>query len=440
MSLSHKSRRGGIEQGLLILTIIGIISLVLTQMSSMFSRVTKRKIKDTRASVEQATGIETMLVAYRYAEMQYLSAMTGCSSANSFLEALKNGSGCATPVIVFSSGTTDKGTTTDGTGKALYSFPGAGCTISQNSSTCKSGTHELVQSGGDDATRMIASSNITYKFYLTAPVPERHIAEFSGLIIDGDIKTKYAFAIRATLPNAAHLEADGRVTQESPDPLAKCSGSEWADFLVFNTAGRKCQRFTQLGGGTGLAYYEGRYFGFRPFDGQIIDMLYAADTSSTTYLVGEDGKVGSEKLFPTYEKSVLINVDDITLAGDEIYYVAGIGSDAHIGAYDPTVANTKRRKICALGQDGWGQAYDGIASLSSSDPLLPQEEDSTRIATFFLKTSGGDMLTTVVIATGAAAATTYQCYTVKDSTLQTVEYKRTFGFDRTDSTKPYYLY
>ncbi|MEK6705847.1 MAG: hypothetical protein AABZ06_08660, partial [Bdellovibrionota bacterium] len=334
----------------------------------------------------------------------------------------------------------------------VYTYPaGSGCDISATTSSCSGLIQKpLIEVGSSDDNQKIAGNS--YKIYLMAIVPEKNIVEFQsettqnvpgGAVVT---VTKNAFAIRSTLTNAAHLESDGRVTQENPDPLAKCKGNAWGDFPIFDTQETLCKNFVQLGSGTGMAYFQGRYFGFRPADGQIIDMISASNASATSYLVGEDVKLtggGTQEIFPKYCKDALVNVDDVTVVGKQIYFVAGQGTNAHIGFLDTGIGvsctdASARKRICELGEKGWAQAYAGIASPSWSEELWPKPENvgDQSSATFFLKTDAGDFLTAVVIS----QSTGFTCAIFKDATLQQVEYKRTLGFDRAGDYKPYFAY
>lgn len=447
------NRRGQLAQGLALVTIISGIVAGLTSMVVYLSSITKKKIIATRATLQNASAIETAIMAFRAAEMKYFDAVQGCDSARPFLEALKSGAGCDAVVTVFDPDAPDIGVM-DG----LYQFvQGGSCRITAAASSCATGAHELLQVPLLDDARSLATAPSTYHFLVTNLFPERQLAEMSAVVDTGDTRTKFAFAIRASLANSAHLEPDGRVTQQAPDPLSYCQGQkQWADFLIYNPLQRKCLRFAQLGSGTGLAYYRNRYFGFRPSDGQVIDLIAAQDSSNTSYLVDESGNVASlpppggdslpttTHVFPPYAKAPLVNVDDITVIGDQVYYVAGSGADAHIGVLVADSGTFRRFPLCPAGQRlgdrGWSQAYEGIAALASSTPLVPVTNDpiQMRFATFYLKTSGGDLLTAVV--RGGPQGAPYTCVYFKDRNLQQVEYKRTNGFDRTDTAKPYLLY
>ena len=447
MSYSRKRAgrpRGSLLQGLTLVTLVGLIATALSSMTVFYSRVVKRKVQDMRAIVQTTSGIELVLFAYRNSELRYVKALgdASCDSGKPFLEALKRGSGCAAApdITVFT-------TPDEGVDDNLYQL-GSGCVVSSGGSTCNAGNLEIMAADMPGEVRAIATEPTT-KYYLTSVNPEKEVVEFAAVTsTKNNRKAKFAFAIRGSLVNAAHLEVDGRVTQENPDPLAKCQGAAWATFLVFDPGTRRCRDYAQLGSGTGLAYYRGRYFGFRPFDGQFIDLERAGDATSTSYLIGPTGEVvdGADtvigpRLFVGHDRDMLINVDDVTTVGDQLYYVADSSSAAHIGGLKPkTGGGYDRVRVCELGTMGWGQAYEGIAALGRSEPLFASAGDglTSRIATFFLKTSGGDLLNAIVWQ--EAAGQPYRCFVMKDQNLQQVEYKRTYGFDRTDMSKPYYQY
>lgn len=450
----------GASDGLIILGVIGVFSWVLSQTMGRLSSALLQKRRQQAYSYTTFSGAETMMFAYRLAHIKYLKdvAAFGCTTAKSFLTALKEGSGCKESITVFSQLDAAAFDQKD----LPFSYISSGCVISSDSSSCGSGFRNLIASsfvGGNP--KEIPDPNHPglvpgYIFALHAVSPEKGILEFNADLTTPGNKSqsktqRFSFALRTFLPNAAHLEPEGRVTQETPDPFSKCPGSSWATFLVFNSIHQGCEEFTQLGSGTGLAFYKNRFFGFRPFDGQVIDLLAA--TSKTSYLVSEDGTLQGEPVFVPYKKEALINVDDITLietqvAGTEgktssvsgqIYFVAGLGTEAHIGTL---LSDGTRQQICDLGSQGWSQAYEGIAALSFSDPLIASNSDGikgSRLAIFFLKTSGGDYLTVSVLKFPEPQSP-FICHVAKENYLQQIEYSRTNGFDRTDTKQPYYLY
>ena len=183
-------------------------------------------------------------------------------------------------------------------------------------------------------------------------------------------------------------------------------------------------------GGTGVAFYNRRFFSFRQLDGQVFDLYNATTTNS--FVVNEDGLLEGEPVFPPYSKEILRGADDITLSGKEIYFVDGSGGDSHIGLMDKP--NDARIKVCDLAAEGWGQMYVGIAASPRNQSVA--DVNVSGAATFFLKTDSGDFLTAVVMTGGG----TRQCVVVKDSNLQRIEYSRTFGMDRTIDEPPIFYY
>ncbi len=472
--------------------VTGVVVLV-GQFMHIKSESTKKRITETRYTISVSSGVESVLASFRLAELSYIKQASACGTANPFLTALKEGANCtgfgtldlfdeeecdnpgAKPLCL---GRINPSAAPGEENMWTYSNEvdaNRKCTITNTGSTCLNLADPLLiltmGYGGKDYQKMSKEAE-SFEFKLTGINLEKGIAEFiaTAKTVDGK-ESKHAFAIKTILANAAHIEADGRTTQEVPDPLGFCQGNVWGTY--FALADRKCIPFVELGSGTGLLYYEGQYFGFRPTDGQVIDMLAA--TQGLGYLVAEDGKIAGRtrvncevtatedctQLFPEYSKDLLINVDDLTAIGNQIYYVAHSGPSAHIGYLKKGSSSFERVKICDLGGKGWAQAYAGIAAMSWSDELDgPGSAADPRLARFFLKTDAGDLLTVLIeseesglslnastgFATGVTPAPgdpssdTVKCFVSKDSNIQQVEYKRTYGFDRTANAKPYYIY
>lgn len=416
------------------LGLLGIAALIsyFADMNIFQSRVYQKKLNSAHFIVDASSAIETFLIAYREAEVKYVETVTNyCPVANSFVRALREGSGCAKAGTIMTFTGADAGTSDQ-----LYTYSGSGCAIDPTSSSCFDTKPEILNIGVKIDNQPI--DGVSYKIFFVAAMPEKSAVEFSFQSTDGlGNRGSGRFYIRESLSNAAHLEADGRVTQEQPDPLALCPGTIWGSYFVWDTTSQTCMQFSQLGSGTGLAFYSGRYFGFRPFDGQIIDLQSTLNPKTKSYLVQQNGTLSGIKIFPSYDKSQLTNVDDITLIDDQIYYVAGMGSSAQIGMLDPFNGLT-RKTICDLGGAGWSQAYSGIAALSWSQPLLPlpSSKSQRNLAVFFLKTDSGDLLQVIAIARSGGI----KCWVNKDLAQQDVEYKRTNGFDRTEDAKPYFIF
>lgn len=394
ISLDRRRRGQSGQQGLWI-TLLLLMAGIVTSMSYFLNlsvKSTGRKIVANRSYLRNSSTAETALVAYRLAEVKYLSALSTCNSARPFMEALKLGTGCPTGVKVFDSADPSDPGVIDG----LYTFTGPGCRLTQTASSCAgqrtellSGSLDTLLTGAYEAAPAPVRAGIFgsifgrlftrgaegagpsgFAMFIDTIQPQKGIIEMSTEVTQGATKNKFAFAIRSPLANSAHLEADGRVTQNSPDPLALCPGTIWADLLLFNPATRRCENYAQLGGGTGLALYRDRFFGLRPGDGQIVDLN--AMTQGASYLVTPStGSTGTmPPVFVPYNQSLLVNVDDITLIDDQIYYVANLGANPEIGLLDMS-AGGNRLKICNLGAMGWSQSYEGIGAHGSSVRSFP---------------------------------------------------------------------
>jgi hypothetical protein len=434
-----RGEKGSILPG----AIFGMLSLVsvfyLVGLRTIRSGFSNNRLRDDMAQTQLATGIETMVLAYRLAEVKYIRSVKDCSSAKPFIRALKEGSGCdvSSYVSVFSSAPDDPGEA-DG----LYSYPGPGCTITQSSSTCANAGRRVLLLV-ENALSAATPARTKYEFRLIAADPAQQVLHMLAVVTPGSPGARSfnnEFAIRTSLPNTAHVEsADNRITQQQPDPLSKCKGKPWATMEVYDGGSSSCQEFGQLGGGYGLAFYQGSYFGLRPEDGQVVDVLaVGTNFSPSTYMVAENGTVGGRNAFPPYQRELLMNADDFTVSGGEVAVVSGLSNEARIDLLADSTGTMDRRTICPLGTLGWAQSYAGIAAMSWNEPLDPPPNSgaSFRFGAFALKTVTGDFLTAAVVAVGGA----YECVVFKDSSLQEVEYKRTLGFDRTDDRLPYYIY
>lgn len=417
------------------LSLVAVLYMV--SLRTIRSGFSNNRLRDDMAQTQLATGIETMVLAYRLAEVNYVRSVKDCSSAKPFIRALKEGSGCDTSsyVSVFTSSGDDPGEA-DG----LYSYPGPGCVITQSSSSCANAGRRVLLRIDGALSRGLANRT-KYEFQLISADPAQQALHMLAVVTPsspGARSFNNEFAIRPSLPNTAHVEsADNRITQQSPDPLSKCKGKPWNTLEVFDPGSSSCAQFGQLGGGYGLAFYQGAYFGLRPDDGQVVDILaVGSNFSPSTYMVPEDGMMGGRSVFPPHQRALLMNADDITVSGNEVALVGGLGEAASIDLL--TDNGTSRTTICPLGTLGWAQAYAGIAAMSWNEPLSPPPATGAtfRLAAFALKTMTGDFLNATVIASGGS----YECVVFKDSSLQEVEYKRTLGFDRTDDRLPYYIY
>ena len=434
---AHLIKGGGLISAVVASSIVGALVILIMRFDSMSVKIKKKNTLDASMMLHLQSAIETMVYSFRMQEMLYYyqvsQAGVSCAAPKSFFTALKEGSGCSSGAFeVFKNHVLPDM-------PQYYSYNG-GCVINQSDSTCMGS--EVLSIGENSNEQRIASTS--YKFHLVSVDLKRKQAEFiiSMTLYDRSKPVRHikkAFSLNSMITNLAHLEVDGRVTQENPSAFDRCVDARpWRNIKVYDPSAG-CREFKHLGSGTGLAFYEDRYLGFRPSDGQIIDLLFLFGSS---YLVDENGEINGEQLFPAYTKSEFINIDDITVVGDSIYTVDGQGPNAAIGYYNKSTGLVERN-VCLLGQLGWGQSYVGIAAHSSSDDVSPNPPSglvANRVATFFLKTYGGDFLTAIVWTTNNSGSVNRECIVVKDPDLQKIEYTRTYGFDRTVDERPYHFY
>lgn len=423
-----KRKRGNLELALILLVSVGVSGGALLSMhrSALWSSNVRRSV--SKMSIDATSAVETALLAYRIAEMKYTTLVSRCGAAHPFLQALKDGTGCQSNFHVFTPEDVSLGGDASGVieigGAIEYPSTSAGCEIRERSSSCPTPS-----SGTPLFKTKLATGE--FSFYLTGVDLEKHTTQWNLIKEEGDARTTTRFELRTSLTNTVHIEGDGRVTQQNPDPVSKCPGKPWANYSLYDSELNRCLGFGRLGGGSGLAFYHKRYYGLRPSDGKIIELAQGNRSRG----------ISSQNGFPCYDPNLLVNADDITLIEDQIYYVTRQGNTAVIGglkATAPGACSQVKQTVCDLGRKGWGQGYEGIAALSSSDRLFFQGEAlGSRFATFYLKTTGGDLLTALVMVNDQGA---YDCHVYKDATLQHIEFKRTYGFERTSDAKPFYLY
>ncbi len=394
------------------------------------------------ASVTKSA-IETFLLAWRHNELAYIKAGSGCNRLNSFIVALREGSGCASVDITVLGIGMQSSDPFVGAGTYDYSVSGNGCKITEKSSTCSSYSSEFLEL--TKPGQMIL--NHSFHFSLANIYPSSQMAEINVRIRDQNqsTPTRMTFALRDNFVNLVHLDPVGRVVQERPDPLSRCPSNAWAPYLAY--IGGTCRTFDILGSGTGLASYKNRYFGFRSQDGTFIDLAaLSSGAAASSYIVKPNGVVdGAGKVFVSYPDpsdpaNSLRNVDDVTLIDEQVYFVAGVSDSTKIGVVTPSATKFEFKTICPLGKAGWAQSNSGLAVAAWSEPLVAMPGDpisGTRYAKFFIKSDSGDLLTTFVVSDGVS---NFECYTFKDPLLQQIEYRRTMGFDRSVPEKIYFLY
>jgi hypothetical protein len=321
------------------------------------------------------------------------------------------------------------------------------CRINYDSSTCLQ----------PESILDIKQDLLSYQFYFAGIIANRNMIEFSVTMSAGRLLQPLTnrFALQSNLPRLIHMESStSSVVAEYPSAIDTCPFEPWDSIRV----GSSCDIVEQLGGGSGLAFFKGRFFGLRPNDGQVIDIN---KLSTTSYIVDEDGEVAGQKVFPAYCPEDLVNADDITVISnadeDQIYAVKGMGAQASIRLMKKTGATCSEHIVCDLGAMNWSQSYTGIAADQRSLPLVPPA-DLTSLAylqaIFYLKTDSGNVITALVTSTpGVGSVTdpyvvndaglgrTFRCTANLDDQKQFIERSRTLGFERgSDNDQPYIIY
>jgi hypothetical protein len=378
-------------------------------------------------------GIETFLMAYRFEETKFYRnlATSGCENARPFYSALgTQGVGCpGFSMVVFEASSPYP---------ELLKYSSSGCEISGTTSQCQRFPSPIVEIGFAPADAGQRISGHGFRFFVQDVIERSQLVEFKVdmRLPDGRIVSE-RFAIRHSFRNSAHIESTGLVVQAKPDPFSVCPGLEWSAYQI--PVGGSCLRFSQLGGGTGLAFHNDYYFGFRPAEGLVVSLDQL--TTSSSYVVEESGLVpGLGAFFPPHSRLSLVDADDITVSSGQLFFVKGQGAYSTLWGINPLAPSADPIAVCRLGDKGWGQAYVGVASLSSNDPLMEdpsQPFSGHRSATFFLKTWSGRVITAVVTSSTPG---TYSCFVALDPNVQAIENMRTWGFDRAKSEKPYFIY
>ncbi len=402
----------------------GMMIMLIMRYTELARSTQSKASQNVKLGSELQSAAETFYTALENQEIEYYIKTSSCGVVRPFLSALKYGSGCDEKVSLFVS---------DHSNGLLYGYK-KGCVIGKTGSNCVSnGREELLEIDPkihriDELSPFVKSS---FKFSIvdiiasTKEIKVLAISEVKGEK-KGNNKRFHEFTINNSMLNKAHLEQDGRVTEESPSHLNRCRGTPWGTLQFFNPTTQKCEEFSSLWGMDGLIFYKERYFGFQQSSGQVYDLLNAV--LGREAIVEEKGSVGGKKLFPAYKKSELRNVNDLTTIDDTLFGVEGSGPSSKIIYFDSK--NQKSVDVCDLAKMGWPVTFLGILASSRSHDISQMVERER--AHFLVKAADGRLLNIIVQVKGRE----FRCYGVFDSTEQEIEYKRTYGFDRSFPTHP----
>ena len=452
----HNHKGGALTLAIMAVAIVAILLNAYLWLAQYRLESHRRQVEDQKFYLDLSSVMENVVTAFNLAQSKYYIALGNCATnVRPFLEAMATGHGCAGvgDVTLFRQQDADD----IGMDNApFYAYAGS-CIVHENTPmTCNGAAlpQEIINVGhaGFEHQKI---NGADFSVVLQTSQHQRQISEWMITAnLPGKMTKKQNASLYNSLANTAHLEADGRITQNNPFPLSPCPGEPWTSMRIYNPFTRRCELFGIVGSGTGLAFFGSRFFGHRSFDGQIIDLANISLSSVASYLVDEAGELDGKRVFPKYKKELLINVDDVTTINDQVYYVAKQGQFAEIGMISDFSGTFERVPLCPLGEMGWSQAYSGLAATGWSDPVMPSvDEARVRTGQFFLKTDGGDLLTVFYTVrkagtvdtnckafNGPGGSYTNCCFVVKDANAQEVEFKRTYGFDRANPVKPYFFW
>lgn len=443
------NQRGNI---VLSLILIGVLGVIVSAVISLINDQIKEAIRQRQSSQHRLTlssSIETFMVAIRFAEAKYMIETRHCDDAHLFLRALAEGHHC-----------------TKLAGKKITIFTVAdlsGLTPEEQSLFTYGEDWQLNEDSPAQGplTRKVMTVNmdrVRVDFFYNNTFIAKDRAEFNAILyINGERAANNRFSLfTSDSPNRMHLDSgDLKIVQQYPTANDPCRNQMWSKFRQYT--GSSCDDIANLGGGTGVAYYRGDFFGLRGNDGQIVNFR---NLNGNTYLVSENGTLSGVKVFPAYDKEALTNVDDIEVLGedqgeDQLITVDGEGEDTMISYLDMTTKALV--PICKLGQMGWSQGVSGIAGTTGNHSLiLDSANPSASISTFLLKSDSGKLLYVLVksVATSAdlaglepefvvtrANGRKFICTAFPDTYEQDIENTRTLGLTRGKQvSRPYYIF
>ncbi|MCS6838643.1 MAG: hypothetical protein NZ480_07320 [Bdellovibrionaceae bacterium] len=235
-----------------------------------------------------------------------------------------------------------------------------------------------------------------------------------------------------------HVESgNNSISVEKINPHSLCPSRSWTTYKVW--VNNSCQPTGALGGGWGLTHYKGRFFGVQPYTGSVVDV----SDSQLAQVVPETGIIGGVTIFPPYQKSLLLGIDDFEVVGDDQETMQFFYSqNQHIGLIYKNI----KKIICDLSQHNLGVGITGLLVLPGSDYLIA--DHSPRIAQLEIKDDLGRLLKVHLRAQANAPSQDWNpkfiryvsefnryfiCFSYVQKIQPADEYQRTLGFtsDRT---------
>ncbi|MEK2644693.1 hypothetical protein [Bdellovibrio sp. BCCA] len=442
-------QRGNI---VLSLILVGVLGIIVSAVAALINDQIKEAVRQRQSSQHRlalSSAIETFMVAVRFAEAKYMIETRHCDDARLFLRALAEGHHCS-----------QLG------GKKLTTFTVddlSGLTLEERSLFTYGEDWEIQEASPAQGpmTRKVMSvsmDRMQVDFFYNNTFTSKDRAEFNAVLYNnGERIANNRFSLfTSDSPNRMHLDSgDLKIVQQYPTANDACRNQMWSKYRQYS--GTSCDEVANLGGGTGVAFYRGDFFGLRANDGQIVNFR---NLNGSSYLVAENGSLNGVKVFPEYNKEAFTNVDDIEILGedageDQLIAVHGGGEGTVISYLNTTTKSLI--PICKLGQMGWAQGFSGIAgTIGSHSLILDSSNPSASVSTFLLKSDSGKLLYVLIKSVATSEDLTglepeflvtqtngrkFICTGFPDTYEQDIENTRTLGLTRGKQvSRPYYIF
>lgn len=420
---------------------VGIVTVIINQIN-----MSAAQRKNSKSRLMVTSSIETFQIALKHAEARYFISMRNCETGNPFYRALVEGHKClllqSSVLSIFNSSDLN-GLNSDEISQFSY---GSSWGINYD------------QKATGPTDRAILSMKIqgqTVKFFFYGATKAKDRADFAAEYDTSQGVSRVFFSVFASdSASKVHLNSsDVKLVNQLSYSKDPCVNTPWSEFSLMILG--SCSYAANLGGGTGLAYNEGSYFGLRSLDGKVVSMK---DLGGASYFVQEDGTLSGNSVFPPFKEDSLINVDDIEVMGldqnlNKIVAVLGNGNETRIAYYDS--GTNSMVTICKLGEMDFGRSFTGIAAAPGNQNILDTSSDmSSNVSSFYLKSDSGENVMVIIKAAGsvpyagieaqyitALAGKQLVCAAIKDVNEPAIEISRTLGLTKGGLLlRPYYIY
>ena len=455
--------RGNILIGLVIATMISIMSFFLFKLSTEKEIAQRKAVRFDQLSNDMQSAIDSFIAIFRQAEASYVNFVTNssCAVAKPFYIALASGSGCGS-VDHASFSPTQVSASGPARGNWACIIGSSSAQSSMDSAACldpKIERQPLIHFS--DPAHQIGGR--TFEFWLESVAPREKEIVFRvrsrrALPNGNTEKEERTIYFSPMFGSLAHIDHSSRVIRDRNDPVHPCGANAWD--LVRILQNGNCVDFGFLAGGTSIAYYKGNFFGLHRDSGRIL--LLDPSRTGDLRIDPRTGRLGSSAgelvLFPysTFHPStqdLLRGIDDFTITDHEIFYTKAAENQPMrlniiSSRNNGTLAHTP---LCDLSAMGWGQSFEGIAATSTSTRIFKASGGLAPIDSppviLGLKNSNGALAYIALkrFSPGdprpvGSISPFVNCYAFYSEEEQQVEFKRTYGIDRVGDEKPYYAF